>query len=257
MAPPPSSREKILEVAEALFAQRGFAAVGMREVAGAAGLGKSSLFHHFRSKALLYLAVLGRVLDRIAQRLDPVLGENEHAHVARPEVVDQVAGDVVDGAELAGDRRVVGPEPLQAVVEVRQVDEGQRRQVLLLDEPLGALDLKLRQSMQLELKELQHRVGITFVYVTHDQEEALTMSDRIGVMNEGKLLQVDDPAGLYEHPGSRFVANFIGEINLLDGTVADATTVDVGGASIQAASDRKSTRLNSSHSSVSRMPSSA
>lgn len=102
-------------------------------------------------------------------------------------------------------------------------------EVLLLDEPLGALDLKLRQSMQIELKELQHRVGITFIYVTHDQEEALTMSDRIGVMNDGRLLQVDGPQQLYEHPKSRFVANFIGEINLLDGTVVDAPTVTLGG----------------------------
>jgi spermidine/putrescine transport system ATP-binding protein len=107
-------------------------------------------------------------------------------------------------------------------------------EVLLLDEPLGALDLKLRQSMQLELKELQHRVGITFIYVTHDQEEALTMSDRIGVMNEGRLLQVADPATLYEHPANRFVANFIGEINLLDAVVVDPTTVDVGGNRIEA-----------------------
>jgi spermidine/putrescine transport system ATP-binding protein len=98
-------------------------------------------------------------------------------------------------------------------------------EVLLLDEPLGALDLKLRQSMQIELKELQSRVGITFIYVTHDQQEALTMSDRIGVMNDGKLLQVDDPQTLYEHPTSRFVADFIGEINLLTATVVDATMI--------------------------------
>jgi spermidine/putrescine transport system ATP-binding protein len=107
-------------------------------------------------------------------------------------------------------------------------------EVLLLDEPLGALDLKLRQSMQLELKELQHRVGITFIYVTHDQEEALTMSDRIGVMNEGQLLQVADPATLYERPANRFVANFIGEINLLDAVVVDPTTVEVSGNKIEA-----------------------
>src|ERR687892_21066 len=87
-------------------------------------------------------------------------------------------------------------------------------EVLLLDEPLGALDLKLRQSMQYELKDLQSRVGITFVYVTHDQEEALTMSDRIGVMNEGRLLQVGDSRDIYEHPKTRFVADFIGDINL-------------------------------------------
>lgn len=92
-------------------------------------------------------------------------------------------------------------------------------EVLLLDEPLGALDLKLRQNMQYELKDLQSRVGITFIYVTHDQEEALTMSDRIGVMSEGRLLQVGDSRDIYESPRSRFVADFIGDINLLDGEV--------------------------------------
>lgn len=93
-------------------------------------------------------------------------------------------------------------------------------EVLLLDEPLGALDLKLRQSMQYELKDLQSRVGITFVYVTHDQEEALTMSDRIGVMNEGRILQVGDSKEIYENPKTRFVADFIGDINLVQATVA-------------------------------------
>jgi spermidine/putrescine transport system ATP-binding protein len=92
-------------------------------------------------------------------------------------------------------------------------------EVLLLDEPLGALDLKLRQAMQVELKDLQSRVGITFVYVTHDQEEALTMSDRIGVMNEGSLLQVGPSEEIYESPSSRFVADFIGDINLIDVTM--------------------------------------
>ena len=91
--------------------------------------------------------------------------------------------------------------------------------VLLLDEPLGALDLKLRQAMQRELKALQREVGITFVFVTHDQEEALTMSDRIGVMDEGELLQVGTPEEIYERPASRFVADFIGQTNLLDATV--------------------------------------
>jgi spermidine/putrescine transport system ATP-binding protein len=91
--------------------------------------------------------------------------------------------------------------------------------VLLLDEPLGSLDLKLRKEMQLELKSLQHRVGITFVYVTHDQEEALTMSDRIAVMDEGRVLQVGTPTEIYERPASRFVADFIGETNFLEGVV--------------------------------------
>ena len=94
-----------------------------------------------------------------------------------------------------------------------------RPKVLLLDEPLGALDLKLRKEMQLELKSLQHEVGITFIYVTHDQEEALTMSDRIAVMKDGLVQQAADPATLYEQPHNQFVANFIGETNLFSGTV--------------------------------------
>jgi len=89
--------------------------------------------------------------------------------------------------------------------------------VLLLDEPLGALDLKLRKAMQIELKQLQVQVGITFIYVTHDQEEALTMSDRIAVMNKGVILQLGDPVTLYERPANRFVADFIGESNFLQG----------------------------------------
>ncbi len=94
-----------------------------------------------------------------------------------------------------------------------------RPTVLLLDEPLGALDLKLRKAMQLELKQLQEQVGITFIYVTHDQEEALTMSDRIAVMNEGRVLQIGDPVTLYEHPAGAFVAGFIGESNFLPAAV--------------------------------------
>ncbi len=97
--------------------------------------------------------------------------------------------------------------------------------VLLLDEPLGALDLKLRQEMQLELKALQREVGITFVFVTHDQEEALTMSDRIAVMHEGKLLQVGNPEDIYERPVNRFVADFIGRTNLIDANVVGLNEV--------------------------------
>ncbi len=94
-----------------------------------------------------------------------------------------------------------------------------RPEVLLLDEPLGALDLKLRKEMQLELKTLQREVGITFIYVTHDQEEALTMSDRIGVMNKGKLLQVGNSSDIYDNPNCRFVADFIGETNFINGKI--------------------------------------
>ncbi len=94
-----------------------------------------------------------------------------------------------------------------------------RPKVLLLDEPLGALDLKLRKQMQIELKRLQKKLGITFVYVTHDQEEALTMSDRIAIINQGRIEQLDTPVEIYERPKTKFVANFIGETNLLDAVV--------------------------------------
>ncbi len=91
-----------------------------------------------------------------------------------------------------------------------------RPKVLLLDEPLGALDLKLRQEMQVELKSIQQDVGITFVYVTHDQEEALTMSDRLAVFNEGRIEQVGPPAEVYEHPRSEFIAGFVGVSNVIE-----------------------------------------
>jgi spermidine/putrescine transport system ATP-binding protein len=94
-----------------------------------------------------------------------------------------------------------------------------RPKVLLLDEPLGALDLKLRKQMQVELKHLQRKLGITFIYVTHDQEEALTMSDRIAVMHNGILEQIGSPTEIYDHPSTKFVADFIGESNILEASV--------------------------------------
>ena len=109
--------------------------------------------------------------------------------------------------------------------------------VLLLDEPLGALDLKLRKQMQIELKRLQKKLGITFIYVTHDQEEALTMSDRIAVMHDGILEQLDSPTEIYEHPKTRFVAGFIGESNIFDGKVVakegDVLTVETEAGGLQ------------------------
>jgi spermidine/putrescine transport system ATP-binding protein len=93
--------------------------------------------------------------------------------------------------------------------------------VLLLDEPLGALDLKLRKEMQIELKRIQERVGITFIYVTHDQEEALSMSDRVAVMSNGQIEQLDEPRAIYDRPLTPFVADFIGDMNFLDGRVTD------------------------------------
>jgi spermidine/putrescine transport system ATP-binding protein len=118
-----------------------------------------------------------------------------------------------------------------------------RPEVLLLDEPLGALDLKLRKEMQLELKKLQREVGITFIYVTHDQEEALTMSDRIAVMSNGVALQTGDANDIYEHPNCKFVADFIGETSFLSGKVnqQNGRTVVValdGGLTVRAESDK-------------------
>ncbi|MDQ3991861.1 MAG: ABC transporter ATP-binding protein [Actinomycetota bacterium] len=104
-----------------------------------------------------------------------------------------------------------------------------RPRVLLLDEPLGALDLKLRKQMQLELKRIQHEVGITFIYVTHDQDEAMTMSDRLAVMRAGRVEQTGPPREVYERPATRFVAGFLGASNLLRGTVTgrDGSTADI------------------------------
>jgi spermidine/putrescine ABC transporter ATP-binding subunit len=114
-----------------------------------------------------------------------------------------------------------------------------RPPVLLCDEPLGALDRKLRQAMQVELKELQRALGVTLVFVTHDQEEALAMSDRIGVMNSGRLEQVGAPAEIYDRPRTRFVAEFIGEINLIEGTMSGGrfAAADGGGLPARSAGD--------------------
>jgi putative spermidine/putrescine transport system ATP-binding protein len=118
-------------------------------------------------------------------------------------------------AQLSGGQR-------QRVALARALINNPR--VLLLDEPLGALDLKLRQAMQLELKAIQQRVGITFVYVTHDQEEALTMSDRLAVFNHGRIEQVGEPHDIYEHPDTPFVAGFVGVTNLVSGDMAQRIT---------------------------------
>src|SRR3712207_1164657 len=108
-----------------------------------------------------------------------------------------------------------------------------RPKVLLLDEPLAALDKKLREETQFELMDLQVRLGTTFIVVTHDQEEAMTMADRIAVMDRGRLVQVATPGEIYEQPKTRFIAEFVGDVNIFEGKV-----------------DRKSTRLNSSHANI-------
>jgi spermidine/putrescine transport system ATP-binding protein len=120
-----------------------------------------------------------------------------------------------------------------------------RPEVLLLDEPLGALDLKLRRAMQIEIKRIQVEVGLTFVHVTHDQEEAMTMADTVAVMNAGVIEQLGAPAELYENPRSTFVANFLGQSNLIEGTVvsrdSDTTAVDMHGITVSVPTGRTHT----------------
>lgn len=109
-----------------------------------------------------------------------------------------------------------------------------RPKVLLLDEPLSALDLKLRKQMQMELKALQQKLGMTFIFVTHDQEEALVMADRIAVMNSGRIAQIGSGREIYDHPSERYVADFIGEANLLAGTVDGRGEINLGAFSVTA-----------------------
>jgi spermidine/putrescine transport system ATP-binding protein len=152
---------------------------------------------------------------------------------ARKRVADVIELVQLQGREQRKPKQLSGGQQQRVALARALVNHPK---VLLLDEPLGALDLKLRQAMQVELKQLQERVGITFVYVTHDQEEALTMSDRIAVMEGGRLLQVGAPEEIYQRPRTRFVADFIGDTNLLPATAdvspdlarfADGTTVRV------------------------------
>ena len=144
----------------------------------------------------------------------------ERKRMPKAEVRTRVA-EILELVDLAGregrkPRQLSGGQQ-QRVALARAIVNNPR--VLLLDEPLGALDLKLRKQMQLELKRIQHEVGITFVHVTHDQEEAMTMADTIAVMNGGRIEQLGTPAELYERPRTAFVAGFLGKSNLLDGTV--------------------------------------
>jgi spermidine/putrescine transport system ATP-binding protein len=145
----------------------------------------------------------------------------EMQKVGKGEIADRVKAAVelvrLGGMEQRKPAQLSGGQQQRVALARALVNQPR---VLLLDEPLGALDLKLRQAMQVELKELQQRLGISFVYVTHDQEEALTMSDRIGVMHQGKLLQVGPPEEIYEHPRTRFIADFIGETNFVPVRVA-------------------------------------
>ncbi|MEU8976506.1 ABC transporter ATP-binding protein [Streptomyces monashensis] len=153
--------------------------------------------------------------------------------VAKDEIRQRV-GDMLELVQLGGlsDRKpgTLSGGQRQRVALARALVN--RPAVLLLDEPLAALDLKLRRQMQVELKQIQREVGITFVFVTHDQDEALTMSDRIAVMNDGRIEQSGTPEDVYEHPGSRFVASFMGTSNLMTGTYRGGRVALDGGPAL-------------------------
>ena len=173
------------------------------------------------------------VLDNVAFGLRMQGSSKSDARAKAAEAIELVQ---LNGMEARKPSQMSGGQQQRVALARALVNEPK---VLLLDEPLGALDLKLRQEMQGELKRLQRELGVSFVFVTHDQEEALTMSDRIAVMNRGELLQVGTPEDIYEHPANRFVADFIGQTNLLEGTVEDPSTVCLAnGARVQAASDK-------------------
>jgi spermidine/putrescine transport system ATP-binding protein len=159
------------------------------------------------------------------------IGENVAFGLKRRKVADHAARttamlDLVQLGEYAGRRptQLSGGQQQRVALARALVNEPG---VLLLDEPLGALDLKLRRQMQIELKRIQTEVGITFVHVTHDQEEAMTMADTIAVMNNGLIEQIGAPADLYENPSTTFVANFLGQSNLLRADVVDTSSKSV------------------------------
>lgn len=165
----------------------------------------------FQNYALFpHMTVLDNVAYGLKQKKTP-------ADEIKRRALEALAMVRLTGREKSFPRQMSGGQQQRVALARALVN---RPQVLLLDEPLGALDLKLRKQMQLELKTLQSQVGITFIYVTHDQEEALTMSDFIAVMNAGRVLQLDVPAAIYERPASKFVADFIGESNFITGRVA-------------------------------------
>jgi putative spermidine/putrescine transport system ATP-binding protein len=179
------------------------------------------------------------VTDRAPYERDVNTVFQDYALFPHMSIVENVAYGLMVAKVAKGERRRRAEDALRMVRlegfggrRPAQLSGGQRQRValaralvkrpkvLLLDEPLGALDLKLREQMQRELKAIQAEVGITFVFVTHDQQEALTMSDRIAVFNEGRIVQVAPPAELYEHPATAFVAGFVGTSNLLEGEAA-------------------------------------
>lgn len=209
---------------------------------GPSGCGKTTtlrLIAGFESPTAGRVSIGGQVQGHLPPYQRPVNTVFQH-YALFPHMT--VYDNVAFGLEMQGAKRAEVRSQVEEILELvhlpgmqkrrpGQLSGGQQQRValaralvnhpkvLLLDEPLGALDLKLRKAMQVELKSLQEKVGITFIYVTHDQEEALTMSDRIAVMNRGRILQIGSPLEIYEHPTNRFVADFIGETNFIPGTL--------------------------------------
>ena len=207
---------------------------------GPSGCGKTTLLRliaGFEPPTMGTLQLAGRDISRLPPNQRPINTVFQN-YALFPHM--SVAGNIAFGLEMLGKPKAEITETVDRMLKLVQMEAlksrrtseisgGQQQrvalaralaphpEVLLLDEPLSALDLKLRKEMQIELKRLQHETGITFVFVTHDQEEALTMSDRIVVMNNGRVEQDGTPEELYFHPTTRFVAEFIGETNLLTG----------------------------------------
>lgn len=225
---------------------------------GPSGCGKTTLLRviaGFEPPTRGSLHLGGRDISRLAPNQRPINTVFQN-YALFPHM--SVANNIAFGLEMLGkpknDIRDKVTEMLQLVrmEELRsrrtsEISGGQQQrvalaralapqpEVLLLDEPLSALDLKLRKEMQIELKRLQSETGLTFIFVTHDQEEALTMSDRIAVMNAGKILQVGSPREIYAHPSERFVANFIGESNFLNAHLSgNRVTLEAGGGTYEA-----------------------
>ena len=224
----------------------------LRMIAGFELPTEGEVFIHGRAmgKTPPYQRLVNTVFQSYALFPHMTIGENvafglQMKGVAKQEIQRRV-GEALEMVRLGGYERRK-PKQLsggqqQRIALARALVN--RPEVLLLDEPLGALDLKLRKEMQLELKKLQREVGITFVFVTHDQEEALTMSDRIAVMEAGVALQVGSANDIYEHPNCRFVADFIGDTNFLDGVIAEidgdrARVTMAGGVSMWAITPQK------------------
>ncbi|MCD7728641.1 MAG: ABC transporter ATP-binding protein, partial [Clostridia bacterium] len=162
----------------------------------------------------------------------------KNVHLSRDEIDEKVKHvlDIVDlnGFEKRSVSTLSGGQQQRVAIARAIVNEPE---ILLLDEPLGALDLKMRKEMQIELKEMHKKLGITFIYVTHDQEEALTMSDKVVVINDGEIQQIGTPTDIYNEPVNTFVADFIGESNIFNGAMVDKLKVKFCGTSFDCLDD--------------------